>query len=51
MLDRITKRTFEINGQIFKTVNGATGAIKAYNRKNPNNKFDRAKGHKIYIKD
>lgn len=45
------KRTFEVNNQTFTTCNGALAAIKAYNRKNPSNKFDRSKGHKIYIKD
>ena len=28
------KRTFEINGERFKTVNGASAAIKAFERKN-----------------
>lgn len=45
------KTRYNINGQVFKTGNGAIAAVWAYNRKNPDNKFDRAKGHKLLLED
>jgi hypothetical protein len=33
------KKTYKINGQIFKTICGAEGARLAYNRKNPTAKL------------
>jgi len=49
------KTRYNVNGQVFTTGNGALAAIVAYDRtydrKNPDNKFDRAKGHKILLED
>ena len=45
------KTRYNINGQVFTTGNGAIAAIVAYDRKNPDNRFDREKGHKILMED
>jgi len=45
------KVRYNVNGQVFTTGNGPLAAIRAYNKKNPGNRFNRAKGHKITFED
>lgn len=45
----MTKRTYIINGQKFTTVNGAIGARRLYNRRNPNDKLKSASDAKQFV--